>query len=180
MVTEHLREMAFVNHFSFWIPGRLRFGWASNRRLRGRRYLGRMSDSIPFSPTIALLAVGRTWESMLADALEQLDLTTRKYGLLGHIQKNPGISFSELARRSRITVQSTHTAVAALVDKNLVDDGTAQPGAASTLQITEPGHALLAHAARALGRLDGEFAERHPELTEALRIHMMQVMSATD
>ncbi|WP_394816954.1 MarR family transcriptional regulator, partial [Streptomyces lonegramiae] len=39
-------------------------------------------------------------------------MTTRKFGLLGHVRGNPGISFSELARRSRITVQSAHAAVA--------------------------------------------------------------------
>lgn len=139
-----------------------------------------MSAPIPFSPTITLLTVGRVWESAFAEALKPLGLTTRKYGLLGHVRGTPGISFSELARRSRITVQSAHSAVATFVEAGLVDDGTAHAGSASTLRITAEGESLLASAAEVVGRLDTEFAAQHPELTEALRAHMARVMSGTD
>jgi DNA-binding MarR family transcriptional regulator len=123
----------------------------------------------PFSPTITLLTVGRVWDAAYAEALRPLGLTTRKYGLLGHVRGAPGISFSELARRSRITVQSAHTAVAAFVEAGLVEDATAHAGAASTLRVTADGAALLARAGEVVARLDAEFAARHPELTEALR-----------
>ncbi|MGW0176571.1 MarR family winged helix-turn-helix transcriptional regulator [Rhodococcus sp. NPDC003322] len=137
-----------------------------------------MSEPPPFSPTVTLLTVGRVWEAAFTEALKPLGLTTRKYGLLGHIRGTPGISFSELARRSRITVQSAHTAVAAFVEAGLVDDGTAHAGAASTLTITADGESLLARAAEVVARLDADFAAQHPELTEALRAHMIRVMSA--
>ncbi|WP_205471496.1 helix-turn-helix domain-containing protein [Nocardioides sp. SYSU D00038] len=123
----------------------------------------------PFSPTVALLALARTWEAALAEALAPLGLTGRRYGLLGHLRSSPGISFSELARRSRITVQSAHTAVAALVAAGLVDDGTAHAGTASTLRVTPAGEALLARAADALAALDARLVERHPGLADALR-----------
>ncbi|MDV7242724.1 MULTISPECIES: MarR family winged helix-turn-helix transcriptional regulator [Rhodococcus] len=139
-----------------------------------------MSELPPFSPTVALLTVGRVWDAAFAEGLKPLGLTTRRYGLLGHIRRTPGISFSELARRSRITVQSAHTAVAAFVGSGLVDDGTAHAGAASTLRVTAKGESLLARAAEVVARLDAEFAAQHPELTEALRVHMLRVMSATD
>jgi DNA-binding MarR family transcriptional regulator len=139
-----------------------------------------MSELPPFSPTVALLTVGRVWDAAFAEGLKPLGLTTRRYGLLGHIRRTPGISFSELARRSRITVQSAHTAVAAFVESGLVDDGTAHAGAASTLRVTAKGESLLARAAEVVARLDAEFAAQHPELTEALRVHMLRVMSATD
>ena len=139
-----------------------------------------MSQPPPFSPTVTLLTVSRVWEAAFTDGLKPLGLTTRKYGLLGHIRGTPGISFSELARRSRITVQSAHTAVAAFVESGLVDDGTAHAGAASTLRVTAKGESLLARAAEVVARLDAEFAAQHPELTEALRVHMLRVMSATD
>ncbi|GCE38791.1 transcriptional regulator, MarR family [Rhodococcus wratislaviensis] len=115
---------------------------------------------------------------MFTEGLKPLGLTTRKYGLLGHIRGTPGISFSELARRSLITVQSAHTAVAAFVEAGVVDDGTAHAGAASTLRITAEGDSLLARAAEVVAGLDAEFAAQHPELTEALRVHMLRVMSA--
>ena len=139
-----------------------------------------MSAPVPFSPTITLLTVARVWDAAFAEALKPLGLTTRKYGLLGHIRGTPGISFSELARRSRITVQSAHSAVAGFVSSGLVDDGTAQAGAASTLRVTNAGLRLLDDAAQAVTALDVQFAENHPELTEALREHMLRVMSATE
>lgn len=136
-----------------------------------------MSELPPFSPTVTLLTVGRVWESAFTQALKPLGLTTRKYGLLGHIRGTPDISFSELARRSRITVQSTHTAVAAFVEAGLVDDGTAHAGAASSLRITDAGETLLGRAGDEVTRLDAEFAAQHPELTEALYAHMVGLMS---
>ncbi|WP_049570463.1 MarR family winged helix-turn-helix transcriptional regulator [Nocardiopsis sp. SBT366] len=139
-----------------------------------------MPEQPPFSPTVALLTVGRVWEAAFNAALKPLGLTTRKYGLLGHVRGTPGISFSELARRSRITVQSAHSAVAAFVAAGLVDDGTAQAGAASTLRVTAEGEALLARAAEVVARLDEEFATEHPELTEALRLTMARALAGSD
>jgi DNA-binding MarR family transcriptional regulator len=136
-----------------------------------------MSDAPRFSPTVTLLTVSRVWEAALADALKPLGLTTRKYGLLGHIRGTPGISFSELARRSRITVQSVHAAVAAFTADGLVQDVTARAGAASRLQLTEAGERLVAAAGAEVARLDAEFSAEHPELTEALRRHMLGVMA---
>lgn len=132
-----------------------------------------MSDPPPFSPTIGLLTMSRIWDAALADALKPLGLTTRKYGLLGHIRGMPGISFSELARRSRITVQSAHAAVSAFAEAGLVDDGTAHAGSASSLRVTEKGESLLAQAADEVTRLDAAFSAQHPGLTTALRELMM-------
>ncbi|MGW2258342.1 MarR family winged helix-turn-helix transcriptional regulator [Streptomyces sp. NPDC001780] len=139
-----------------------------------------MSEPPPFSPTVTLLTVGRVWEAAFAEGLKPLGLTTRKYGLLGHVRGTPGISFSELARRSRITVQSAHTAVAAFVEAGLVDDGTAHAGAASSLRVTAEGESLLARAAEVVARLDAEFAVRHPELTEALRAHVARAVAGNN
>ncbi|TXK19412.1 MarR family winged helix-turn-helix transcriptional regulator [Homoserinibacter sp. GY 40078] len=122
----------------------------------------------PFSPVIALLTVSAVWEARLDAALRDHGLTTRKYGLLAHIRATPGISFSELARRSQITVQSAHTAVRALVDAGLVADSTAQAGAASDLRATPAGDAVLARADAHLAALDSEFGGGAPRLTAAL------------
>lgn len=123
----------------------------------------------PFSPVIALLTVSRVWDAELTAALKELGLTTRKYGLLGHIRAMPGISFSELARRSRITVQSAHAAVESLVGAGLVEDTTAHAGAASTLAVTSAGAEVLGRAAERLGTLDAAFLDAQPALAEVLR-----------
>jgi DNA-binding MarR family transcriptional regulator len=138
-----------------------------------------MPEMPPFSPTVALFTFSRAWEQALTDALKPLGLTTRKYGLLGHIGRTPGISFSELARRSRITVQSVHVAVAAFADGGLVQDGSSRPGAASRLEVTDAGARLLAKAAAEIANLDAAFTAAHPGLADALRDHLTELMGST-
>lgn len=105
-----------------------------------------MPDAPPFSPVIALLSIARTWDAQLSEGLMPLGLNTRQFGLLGHIHASPAVSFSELARRSRITVQSAHTAVGHLVAAGLVQDMTAHAGAASSLCVTDAGRVMLERA----------------------------------
>lgn len=122
----------------------------------------------PFSPVIALLTVSAVWDARLSAELKHVGLTTRKYALLAHIRATPGISFSELARRSQITVQTAHTAVRSLVDDGFASDATAHAGAASDLRVTAKGEAALDAADAGLARLDATFAGGGPELTRAL------------
>ncbi|PZQ90692.1 MAG: transcriptional regulator [Leifsonia xyli] len=122
----------------------------------------------PFSPVVSLLTVSAVWEARLDAELRGLGLTTRKYGLLAHIRGTPGISFSELARRSQITVQSAHTAVRSLVDAGFVADATAHAGAASVLEVTRVGVGVLGDADRMLARLDAEFSSGAPSLSAGL------------
>jgi len=136
-----------------------------------------MPEKPPFSPTVALLTIGRVWDAALADTLKPLGLTTRKYGLLGHIRATPGVSFSELARRSRITVQSAHTAVAAFAADGLVEDATARAGAASRLQVTAAGERLLGEAAERVAALDAQLAAEYPVLVEAMRRQIEEHLS---
>ncbi|PZU30178.1 MULTISPECIES: MarR family winged helix-turn-helix transcriptional regulator [unclassified Microbacterium] len=128
-----------------------------------------MSQDDPrFSPVIALLAVSAMWEGQLSSILRDIGITTRKFGLLGHIYAEPGISFSELARRSHITVQSAHTAVRTLVDDGLVEDATAHAGAASDLHVTPKGAKILRDARSRLFELDEVLAERLPGVAASL------------
>lgn len=121
-----------------------------------------------FSPVIALLAVSAMWEGQLAMALRELGISTRKFGLLGHIGAEPGISFSELARRSHITVQSAHTSVRTLVDDGLVADGTSHAGAASDLRVTERGQDILDRARETVFELDSALNDRLPKVAASL------------
>ncbi len=124
--------------------------------------------STPFSPVIALLTVASVWDGKLGAALSDVGLTTRKYGLLAHIHATPGISFSELARRSQITVQTAHTAVRTLVDDGLVTDATSQAGAAADLRPTPKGEAALNEAHLRLAALDEAFSGGAATLAAAL------------
>ena len=133
-----------------------------------------MSDAPPFSPVIALLTIARTWDAQLNEGLKPMGLNTRRLGLLGHIQASPAVSFSELARRSRITVQSAHTAVSKLVDAGLVQDMTAHAGAASSLRVTDAGRMTLERARQVVNSLDVRLTEDQPEVAESLRLAMAQ------
>lgn len=121
-----------------------------------------------FSPTIALIAVSAMWEERLSAALRDLGISTRKFGLLGHIGAEPGISFSELARRSHITVQSAHTAVRTLVDDGFVADGTAHAGSASNLHVTQKGFDVLEQAYLRLVDLDSALADNLPQVAASM------------
>ena len=85
--------------------------------------------------------------------------------------------FSELARRSRITVQSAHTAVAAFAADGLVEDATARAGAASRLEVTAAGERLLGEAAERVAVLDAQFAAEYPVLVEAMRRQIEEHLS---
>ncbi|QKJ18976.1 MarR family transcriptional regulator [Microbacterium hominis] len=125
-------------------------------------------DARRFSPVISLLTLSAVWDAELGRALKGIGLTTRKYGLLAHVRATPGISFSELARRSQITVQTAHTAVRTLVTDGFVTDGTAHAGSASELRVTEKGDRALAAAESALAELDEAFTARFGVLSRAL------------
>lgn len=106
------------------------------------------------STSVLLLTLARTIESELSDALSEIGLTVGRLGLLGHIASVPGASFSDLARMSNITVQSTHTAVKALKAAGLVRDDTARAGAASRITLTGEGRRILGEAMRVVGTVD--------------------------
>lgn len=108
----------------------------------------------PFSPTIALLTLSRSAEAEVAALLKLHGLTVRKYGVLGHIKGSPGISYSELARRSGITVQSVHTLIGSLVEAGLVDSAVDATGLAARLTVAAPGDRLLRAVERELTALD--------------------------
>jgi DNA-binding MarR family transcriptional regulator len=124
-----------------------------------------MSERPRFSPTIALLTVSRAAEVRIAGLLEPHGLTLRKYGILEHIATTPGLSMSDLARRSAITVQSVHTLIGSLVDAGLVQSKVEGSGHAAQISATPAGVVLLDRIADAVEKLDAElFAD--PEMRE--------------
>ncbi|MGW3345781.1 MarR family winged helix-turn-helix transcriptional regulator [Nonomuraea rubra] len=106
------------------------------------------------SASIVVLTLARKVETELSAALAPLDLTVSRLGLLGHIAAMPGVSFSELARMSGITVQSVHTAVKALAGAGLVRDTTARAGSASAIEVTPEGARLMEQARAAVATVD--------------------------
>jgi len=110
----------------------------------------------PFSPTIALVTAARIVEVRLSGLLEPHGLTLRKYGILGHIGATPGLSLSDLARRSQITVQSVHVLIRSLVEAGWVKSSTEVNGLAAQVTVTPEGSALLGALRVELAAFDDE------------------------
>ncbi|RJO75790.1 MarR family transcriptional regulator [Nocardia panacis] len=106
------------------------------------------------SVAIGVLALARRVEGELGEGLGELGLTVGRLGLLGHIGGGEGISFSELARRSGVSVQSAHAGVKGLVAAGLVRDRRGGGGAASAIELTDKGIRLLGEAREVVAKVD--------------------------
>jgi len=120
------------------------------------------------SPLVTMLALSSAWEARLTAELRDLGLTTRRLGLLAHLDALPDLSFSELARRTGITVQSAHAAVRQLAGDGLVDDATAHAGSRSALRLTDRGRETLRAAQERVATLDAALRAEDPALAAAL------------
>ncbi|WP_157897752.1 MarR family winged helix-turn-helix transcriptional regulator [Mycolicibacterium rutilum] len=99
-----------------------------------------------------LIAAGRLAQRRFEAALAEQNLTLRHIGAIGHLARNPELSYSDLARRARVTPQSMHATIGQLVDLGAVVTETR--GRASYPRLTERGHELLAFAADASSACD--------------------------
>ena len=112
-------------------------------------------ESLVTSTTMLLIAAGRAAQRRLEAALREYGLTMRHLGALGHLARNPELSYSDLARRVAVTVQSMHSTIATLVDLNAIVVTTAERGRPAQLRLTERGHELLRTAGALAHDLDG-------------------------
>jgi DNA-binding MarR family transcriptional regulator len=133
-----------------------------------------MSDESRFSPTIALLTLSRAAEIEVAGLLEPHGLTVRKYAILSAIAATPGVTISDLARRSGTTADGARVAVKALVDSGLVRSA-AGGGHAPQLTATPTAAALLERLARAISEVDARLFA-----TDALRELASALADATE
>ncbi|MCF3961476.1 MarR family winged helix-turn-helix transcriptional regulator [Streptomyces fuscigenes] len=111
----------------------------------------------PVSPTMIMILQGRSLEARVEESLKGIGLSLRKLGLLGHLRQEPGISFSALARRAGIKVQSLHPIVESLVSAGHVATvgGTGQ-GRAAVIELTDRGASMLEQATRLIAEHDHE------------------------
>lgn len=123
---------------------------------------------LPFSPTIALVTLARVVEVRVASLLERHGLTLRGYRLLARVAATPGISVSDLGRRS----QDSADAVRVLL-KRLVDAGwVTSPRGTDQVTLTPAGADLATRVGRDIADLDAELLDEPGgrELAEALAL----------
>lgn len=113
---------------------------------------GRDGPSLALSTTMLLIGAGRLAQRRFEAVLDDQKLTLRHVGAMAHLVHSPELSYSDLARRARVTPQSMHATIGQLVELGAV---TAEArGRASYPRLTAHGHELLAFAAEAAAMCD--------------------------
>ena len=108
------------------------------------------------SPAVLLVALGRQLEARLDEALAPAGLSLRLMGALGHLARQPGLSYTELAGRARVTPQSMHATVASLIKAGAVSPAGTGRGRRALLEVTPRGQRLLAAGQEAVAAVDAE------------------------
>ena len=107
--------------------------------------------------SIFLIALGRCARESIEAGLREHGLAYHHLSALGHLKRQPGLSYSELARRARVTVQSMQTTASHLEQRGLVERGAAtSPGRRADLHVTVRGLQVLAAAEAAIRSTDEE------------------------
>ena len=114
-----------------------------------------------------LIAAGRAAQRRLDGRLAEDGLTLRHVGALGHLAHTEGLTYSDLARRARVTPQSMQATMTQLAERGAITIETR--GRAAYPQLTELGRQLLANAATIAADLDDTFVATAPDDTTALR-----------
>ena len=114
----------------------------------------------PVSVSLFLISLGRRARSRVEVALREHGIAYHHLSALGHLRRQPGLSYSELARRARVTVQSMQTTVTHLEQLGLVDRGVpTSRGRRAELQVTDHGVRVLSAAEAAIRALDEELLD---------------------
>lgn len=128
------------------------------------------SSPVPISPTMIMILQARALEKRVEAELAESDLSLRKVGLLGHLRREPGISFSALARRAGIRVQSLQPIIESLLADDYVRAvGGVGQGRAAVIELTERGAKALEHSTAVIAQTDADiFVGEWRELGAAL------------
>jgi DNA-binding MarR family transcriptional regulator len=122
------------------------------------------------SMSFLLIAAGRTAQRRLDRALGERGLALRHVGALGHLARQPDLSYSDLARRAGITAQSMRATVRHLEQLGAVRRSLPGHGHAARLEVTPHGRDLLAWAGEQAHTVDADVLDAvAPDQREALR-----------
>ncbi|MFH8403532.1 MarR family winged helix-turn-helix transcriptional regulator [Streptomyces sp. NPDC018019] len=132
------------------------------------------APEMPSSTVMLMIAAGRQLQRELEADLSGIGLSLRQLGALGHIARNPELSYSDLARRAGITTQSMRATILMLEEQGAVRSNLAGQGRRANLELTESGEQLLNEALRVISLRDRAFAaqlgtEEEKVLSAALR-----------
>jgi len=99
------------------------------------------------SSAFLLVALGRSLREQIEAALRHEGLTLAHFSALAHLSRDPGVSYSELARRAHITPQSMQATLRQLEERGAVERRTPTGrGRTAQLHPTDLGRDLLIRA----------------------------------
>lgn len=135
----------------------------------------------PISAAFLVIALGRRLRDVAERRLRTQGIAIRHLSALGHLSRDPGLSYSELARRAGLTPQSMQATLRSLEDMGAVRrDTDAGRGRTARLFVTETGRDLVTVGRSVYDELDGilrdhlseeavgELSRAFPALTRAL------------
>ena len=109
----------------------------------------------PASPAFLIMSLGRRLREEVEHELATHRISMRHFSALGHLAREPGSSYSELARRAGITVQSMQATLRHLEDLGAVERRTAPGrGLSAELVLTDQGDTLLAAGRQLISAAD--------------------------
>lgn len=138
-------------------------------------------DGEAASPAFLVMALGRRVREQTDAELKDDGLSLRHVSALGHLARRPGLSYSELARRAGITVQSMQATLLQLEELGAVERRT-EPGRGRTAQlhVTEAGTVLLDRARAVVRAADARLlAGTDAEQREQIRGWLLRAFTAT-
>ena len=107
-----------------------------------------------------LIAVGRMTRERADAELVELGLALRHVSALGHLAREPGLSYSELARRAGVTAQSMQATLHQLEQGDAIERRTPPGrGRRAQLHVTSSGRELLAQAWAVMEGVDRRLAD---------------------
>ncbi len=116
------------------------------------------------SPALLIMTLGRRLRDEVERELATSGLTLRHLSALGHLGRDPGRSYSELARRAGVTAQSMQATLRQLEAAGAVERRTpAGRGRTAELHLTEVGVQLRAAGLTALDHADRRLVAALPE-----------------
>ncbi len=134
----------------------------------------------PPSAAFLVMALGRRMRERVERTLKGEGITMRHLSALGHLSRDSGISYSELARRASVTPQSMQATLAKLEECGAVSRTTdSGRGRTARLVVTDEGVRLLALGQDAIRDLD-EVLGRHldADTLEKLMPGLLRTMHA--
>jgi DNA-binding MarR family transcriptional regulator len=101
------------------------------------------------------MALGARIREHLEETLRVENIGLRHFSALGHLAREPGMSYSELARRARVTPQSMQATLTRLEQLGAVERvGEAGRGRTAHLRVTDEGNRLLTIGRKAFSQVD--------------------------